>query len=312
MIQYRATDSSGNAATGTQTITVRSATADRTPPSITAPADVTAEATAVLTAVDTGRPVVSDNADPSPSVSGDASAKFPLGRTVVTWTATDSAGNRATATQTVTVRDTTAPAIAEYDDITAEATGTVSTLDFPPPKATDIFAVTVSCDPLPWADFRVGTTAVKCTATDASGNAASVSFDVTVTPTNRTMDHTSTPLQWGRNATSTVTGSNLAPDSEHRLHFEIYPLYDFHLDDPDDPRYDPSYDPYSTDPGKNDNVYMIVPLRTNGTGGFSESIGYTVPNNFGLCQDRLDLWLFGPDGKLVYQTHYRISVKCSK
>jgi len=36
---------------------------------------------------------------------------FPVGTTTVTWTAVDSRGNRATATQSVTITDTTAPTV---------------------------------------------------------------------------------------------------------------------------------------------------------------------------------------------------------
>ena len=53
--------------------------------------------------VNLGTPSVSDLADPAPSVINYASAQFPLGVTIVTWTATDASGNLATDTQTVTV-----------------------------------------------------------------------------------------------------------------------------------------------------------------------------------------------------------------
>ena len=44
------------------------------------------------------------------SITNNAPALFPIGVTTVTWTATDASGNTATATQTVTVNDTQAPA----------------------------------------------------------------------------------------------------------------------------------------------------------------------------------------------------------
>jgi len=79
-------------------------TADTTPPAITAPPDVEVdESDPAGTPVDLGEPTVSDNCDPDPTVENDAPALFALGVTTVTWTATDAAGNSASAEQTVTV-----------------------------------------------------------------------------------------------------------------------------------------------------------------------------------------------------------------
>lgn len=76
---------------------------DTTAPSITAPADVNAKATGEGTEVALGTPTVSDIDDPSPVVTNDAPATFPVGTTVVTWTATDESGNSASDTQTVII-----------------------------------------------------------------------------------------------------------------------------------------------------------------------------------------------------------------
>ena len=85
---------------------------DTTPPTITAPADVVAECTGPDgQAVSLGTPTVSDDQDPDPAVTNDAPSLFHAGSTTVTWTATDAAGNSATDVQTVTVVDTTAPAL---------------------------------------------------------------------------------------------------------------------------------------------------------------------------------------------------------
>jgi hypothetical protein len=55
-------------------------------------------------------------------------------------------------------------------------------VDFALPTATDNAdpAPVVACDPAPGSLFPVGATTVTCTATDAAGNAASISFAVTV------------------------------------------------------------------------------------------------------------------------------------
>ena len=104
-VSCTASDAAGNTASATFDVIVE----DATPPMITPPADITTEATGSLTTVSLGTDVVSDLDDPLPTVINDAPAAFPLGITVVTWTATDSSGNSATATQSVTIVDTITP-----------------------------------------------------------------------------------------------------------------------------------------------------------------------------------------------------------
>ncbi|MFY9299754.1 MAG: HYR domain-containing protein, partial [Candidatus Nitrosotenuis sp.] len=117
-VTWSAVDTAGNVATATQTVTV----SDTTAPSITAPANITIEATsAENNSVSLILPVATDTVS-NVLIENDAPAEFPLGDTIVTWTATDEAGNSATATQKVTIVDTTAPAITAPADITAEAT----------------------------------------------------------------------------------------------------------------------------------------------------------------------------------------------
>ncbi|GEM_PF-6550223 len=54
-------------------------------------------------AVDLGMVTAFDNCDPTPTLINDAPSLFPIGTTIVTWTATDDSGNSATAEQSVTV-----------------------------------------------------------------------------------------------------------------------------------------------------------------------------------------------------------------
>ncbi len=180
-VLWTVTDDSGNTATAAQTVTV----ADTTPPTIVAPADVTAEQTSGDgTAVDLGQPEASDICDAAPAISNDAPAVFPLGETVVTWTATDTSGNSAAATHKVSIQDTTAPDIAAPADVTAEqanADGTAVALGSP--TVSDI------CDAQPTlsndapAVFPLGTTVVTWTASDHSGNSAMGAQAVTVVDT---------------------------------------------------------------------------------------------------------------------------------
>jgi uncharacterized repeat protein (TIGR01451 family) len=108
---YTAVDTHGNSSSAVQIITVT----DSTPPSIIAPADVIAYtgagATTCDAVVNVGTATASDNCagvTVSRSPSGNT---FSVGTTTVTWTATDWAGNTATATQNVTVIDNTPPVI---------------------------------------------------------------------------------------------------------------------------------------------------------------------------------------------------------
>jgi len=85
---------------------------DTTPPLLVAPADITAEQTSRDgTGVDIGLAITADICDADVTITHDAPDVFPLGATVVTWTATDACGNTTTASQTVTIVDTTPPAI---------------------------------------------------------------------------------------------------------------------------------------------------------------------------------------------------------
>ena len=108
-VVWTATDPSGNTATANQTVTV----IDDTPPSITAPADVTRAATGVTTLVsdaDLGTATVGDNC-PGVTVTRTgvpAGNLFPHGTTTITYTSRDVAGNETVATQRVTLTATTA------------------------------------------------------------------------------------------------------------------------------------------------------------------------------------------------------------
>jgi len=77
---------------------------DTTPPTVTPPTDIAVDQSDPYgTPVNLGQATVSDICDPNPTVENDAPALFPVGETVVTWTATDASGNEATAQQKVTV-----------------------------------------------------------------------------------------------------------------------------------------------------------------------------------------------------------------
>ncbi|MGH1491081.1 MAG: SdrD B-like domain-containing protein [Acidimicrobiales bacterium] len=157
-------------------------------PEITAPLDVIAEATGQETAVDIGIATATDNDDPDPVVSNDAPERFPLGDTTVTWTATDASGNQATATQTITVQDTTPPTIVAPAEIKLGADNLVG-IPADDPAIADFLADAsstdlVDSDPTVTNDgpeiYPVGETLVTFTATDDAGNLATATSAVSV------------------------------------------------------------------------------------------------------------------------------------
>ncbi len=85
--------------------------------------DLLIEATATLTEVSLTIPEVTDNGVNVPSVVSDLAGPLALGTHVITWTATDSAGNQASAEQIVTMVDTTAPVFDVLVPLTVPATG---------------------------------------------------------------------------------------------------------------------------------------------------------------------------------------------
>jgi uncharacterized repeat protein (TIGR01451 family) len=199
IITYTATDAAGNSTVGIQTITVLESPA--IPPTISAPADVTVntgpDATscgAVVADAVLGTATGNDNcAGVTVTRSGvPAGNAFPVGNTVVTYTATDASGNTAQDTQTVTVVDNTPPVVTAPAAVTlftgpgATSCGvTVTNLDgtFGTGSAIDncpgVGAVSRSGIPS-GNNFPVGITTLTYSATDAHGNTGSATQTVTV------------------------------------------------------------------------------------------------------------------------------------
>jgi uncharacterized repeat protein (TIGR01451 family) len=191
IVTYTATDRSGNTAADTQTVTV----ADNTVPTISAPANVTlytgaGATTCSVTVADLnatlGTATANDNC-PGVTWARGGSNVFPLGNTTVTYTATDAAGNTATANQTVTVIDNTPPVVTPPANITVQlplnSTATSMVVNYPnPATATDNCAgvITFVYSPASGSIFPVGPTTVTVTATDAHNNSATATFTVTV------------------------------------------------------------------------------------------------------------------------------------
>jgi len=167
---------------------------DTEPPVITAPANIVVsndpgQASAI---VNYPAATVSDN-QPGASVAcvPQAGSTFALGAVTVICTATDAAGNLATASFTVTVNDTEPPRIGTVvnQTVTAEPGAASAIVDYFVPTVSDNApGVTITCSPLSGSAFPVGATTVTCLALDASGNSATTSFTVTVQPAAADLD----------------------------------------------------------------------------------------------------------------------------
>ncbi|MCJ8306757.1 MAG: DUF5011 domain-containing protein [Nitrosopumilus sp.] len=140
-LKFEAISSSNSEDTELDDIIIYDASADTTPPTITVPANIAKEATGTLTkltiqnatATDASTPIIINHNGTIPMNNG-----FPLGVTIINWTATDSSGNTATDYQTITLQDTTPPVLtlngeslitipynSEYIDARATATDLV-------------------------------------------------------------------------------------------------------------------------------------------------------------------------------------------
>jgi hypothetical protein len=174
------TDTGGLTALGAFPVTVR----DTTAPDLTLPGSMTVEATDAAGAVATFYAGATDSVDPAPAVdcSPPSGSTFHLGTTTVACTATDGSGNQSSGTFDVTVSDTTAPTLVLPDAVIVESAGPGGTEALYAATATDAVdpAPVVDCAPASGSTFPNGTTTVACTATDATGNQSTGSFDVTV------------------------------------------------------------------------------------------------------------------------------------
>ena len=179
VVTWTATDSSGNSASATQTITV----VDTTSPIIIAPSSLMTEATSLQNnIVDYGFAEASDQVEIT-SITNDAPEVFPLGETIVTWTATDSSGNSAFATQTITVVDTTSPVITQPEDVLFEATNqTNNIIEIPIIEIIDNTEIVSITNDAP-KTFELGNTIVTWEVIDISGNISTIEQTIQIIDT---------------------------------------------------------------------------------------------------------------------------------
>ncbi|MGZ5434773.1 MAG: HYR domain-containing protein [Pyrinomonadaceae bacterium] len=179
----------GNTATTQFTITVK----DTTAPSISCPSNIEVSNDPGLCSavVDPGTATATDNCDGTPTIAGTRSdnqplnAPYPVGVTIITWSATDDAGNTSSCNQSVTVNDTTAPTVTAPPDSSASADANCQA---PVPNyaagstAADNCDSSVTVTQTPAAGTMVGkgSHTVTVTATDDAGNQSSDTVVFTV------------------------------------------------------------------------------------------------------------------------------------
>ena len=179
-LTYNATDAAGNSATKTRRITV----VDITPPVISLNGSETLN-------IDQGAAYSELNASATDAVDGDINVVITgqvnaqtIGTYTLTYSATDAAGNSATATRTVNVIDVTPPAVSLIGSAVMTTSHGQAFLD-PGAQALDAVDGTLTISTSGTVNTQaVGTYTLTYSATDAAGNQASVERNV------RVEDHT--------------------------------------------------------------------------------------------------------------------------
>jgi Ca2+-binding RTX toxin-like protein len=127
-------------------------------------------------------PEVSDNVSVA-SITNDAPEKFPVGETIVTWTAKDQNENSQTISQKITLVDTVPPKFAKLSEMVVEATSVDNNnVSLETPAVSDILDIISLTNDAP-DTFALGETIVTWTATDESGNTSTATQMVTIVDT---------------------------------------------------------------------------------------------------------------------------------
>ena len=192
IIEFTATDSSGNKDTCSFTITVHPSEEepDTEAPVITCPQNITRnnDSGTCGAVISYPTPTATDNSGSATItlISGIASGEvFPLGTTKVTFEAVDEAGNKNECSFTVTITDNEKPVITCPADFTKEIPIDQNSVivDFNKPAPTENCSgvtVTQTKGQASGSQFTVGEHEIKFTAKDTAGNSLVCSFTITV------------------------------------------------------------------------------------------------------------------------------------
>ena len=214
---FTATDDAGNSTSATQTITVEDTTA---PEFTSVPADYTAECSDELILDDAS---ASDNCGAvsievsSETLAGDAAGNYTVVRTFI---ATDDCGNSTSATQTITVQDTTAPELSIPADYTAECSDELimdaaSASDNCGEVTIEEVSETIAGDCT--GNYTITRT---FTATDDAGNSTSATQTITVQDTTAP-EFTSVPADYTAECSDAILDDASASDNCGAVSIEV-------------------------------------------------------------------------------------------
>ncbi|MEI6123366.1 MAG: HYR domain-containing protein [Bacteroidota bacterium] len=168
-----------------------------------------------------GSPLTSDNCGID-TVTNNAPAIFPIGETIVTWTATDASGNTATCTQTITVTDNENPTISCATPLASYSTDGGSCSYKVPDNSLDPTATHDNCSvasvindfnnlsTLNGASFPKGTTTVTWTVTDGSSNTATCTQTIIVKDNEIPIISCPNDINFATTASDLTCGTNIS------------------------------------------------------------------------------------------------------